>query len=174
MTLARSTPVRLAAGAVVAALALAGCAEGDDGASPSPSVTMSTPAPSETMTMPMPSESESESVPSTSEAPSASVPPPPSSEPPADKPTKIKVTINGTEVTTASDTVTVAAGDTIRIIVTTDADDELHVHGVEQTADLVSGVKNKVDVVIPSDLVPGVYEVETHESALLLFSLEVS
>lgn len=169
MSLPRSTAVRLAAGAAIATLTLAGCADGDGGATPSPSVTSTLPTPEETATTTAPE-------PSTEPTASDSAPPPPSTpaDTPSDKPTKVKITIVGTDVTTASDTVTAAPGDVLRLVVVTDAPDELHVHGVEQTLQLEAGVKNKVDVVIPADLVPGLYEVETHESALLLFMLQVS
>jgi len=79
------------------------------------------------------------------------------------------VIIDGT-VDTAEDSVEVAVGDTVRVTVTSDVDDEVHVHGVDQTAELSASRPTTLEL---SFAEPGVYEVETHESSLLLFQLLV-
>ena len=79
------------------------------------------------------------------------------------------VVVDGT-VDTAEDSVEVAVGDTVRVTVTSDVDDEVHVHGVDQTADLHTGRPTTLEL---SFAEPGVYEVETHESGLLLLQLIV-
>jgi plastocyanin len=79
------------------------------------------------------------------------------------------VVVDGT-VDTAEDSVDVAVGETVRVTVTSDVDDEVHVHGVEQTADLSAGSPTTLEFSLAE---PGVYEVETHESGLLLLQLIV-
>ena len=66
--------------------------------------------------------------------------------------------------------VEVAVGDAVRVTVTSDVDAEVHVHGVDQTADLPTGRPTTLEL---SFAEPGVYEVETHESGLLLLQLIV-
>ena len=83
---------------------------------------------------------------------------------------EIEVAIADGSVDTADDSVEVAVGETVRLTVTSDADDEVHVHGVEQTAELSAGSPTTLEFSLAE---PGVYEVETHESGLLLFQLIV-
>jgi plastocyanin len=73
-------------------------------------------------------------------------------------------------VSTDDDQVEVRRGDTVRIVVTSDVDDEVHVHGVEQTATLVAGETATVEFTVDE---AGLFEVETHEGDLLLFQLLV-
>lgn len=61
-------------------------------------------------------------------------------------------------------------GDRVRIEVTSDRSDELHVHGYDKTVPLTPG--SPASVAFVAD-VPGVFEVETHDSGLLLFQLMV-
>jgi plastocyanin len=83
---------------------------------------------------------------------------------------EIEVEITSGTVDTAQDSVDVAVGDTVRVTVTSDVDDELHVHGVDRTAELAAGRPTTLEFTVDE---PGVYEVETHESGLLLFQLLV-
>lgn len=167
MSVARTTLVRLAAGASGAALVLAGCGSPDEEASaPSPSAdSPSEAAPTATSTPPEATESEPES-------PSTPAPTSPADTPEPEDVT-VDVVIAGGQVTTASDRVDVAPGDTVSIAIETDAADELHVHGVDATFDLALG-STEIEFDVPTDLAPGLYEVETHDSHLLLFSLVVS
>lgn len=175
MTSPRTIPIRLAAAATLAALTLAGCGGTDEGATPTQTSATTSATPSETMTSP--SATAPSAPPSTSpssESPSAS--PSPSDTPsqtPTTKPVVVKVTIKAGEVRTGSVDVPVLAGDNVRLVVRTDVADELHVHGVEQTFPLEVG-KNTIDFQIAADLAPGLYEVETHTAALLLFNLVVT
>ncbi len=66
--------------------------------------------------------------------------------------------------------VEVDRGTSVRIEVTSDQRDELHVHGYDRTAPLVPGSPAALQLVAD---VPGVFEVETHDSGLLLFQLVV-
>lgn len=61
-------------------------------------------------------------------------------------------------------------GDRVRIEVTSDRSDELHIHGYDKTVPLTPG--SQAAVAFVADL-PGVFEVESHDSGLLLFQLVV-
>lgn len=167
MRAARPALARLIAGAAGAVLALTGCASPDEDASaPTPTSTSSEQAPSEATTPPTtpePPQSDPES-PSTAASPS---------EPAEVAGVAVEAVIAGGQVTTASDRVEVAPGDVVSLTVETDAADELHVHGVGATFALEPG-RTDVEFQVPADLAPGLYEVETHDAHLLLFSLVVS
>jgi hypothetical protein len=66
--------------------------------------------------------------------------------------------------------VEVAKDSQVRLIVTSDVDDELHVHGYEVEAELEAGRPTTVELVADQT---GIFEVETHESELELLQLEV-
>ncbi len=83
---------------------------------------------------------------------------------------EIEVDVTDGTVDTAEDTVEVAVGGTVRVTVTSDVDDEVHVHGVDRTVDLSAGVPATLEFTVDE---PGVFEVETHGSHLLLFQLIV-
>jgi plastocyanin len=83
---------------------------------------------------------------------------------------EIEVLITDDTVDTAEDSVEVAVGEIVRVTVTSDVDDEVHVHGVDQTAELSAGLPTTLEFSLAE---PGVYEVETHEGGLLLFQLLV-
>jgi hypothetical protein len=94
-----------------------------------------------------------------------------SSTAPASK--AITLTIADGKVTPELGDVNVAPGQLITLTVTSDKDDEVHAHtggeGVE--LELTAGKPGTVDLIAPT--IPGAYEVETHESGLLLFQLVV-
>ncbi|MGH8825305.1 MAG: hypothetical protein ACRDVN_12610 [Jiangellaceae bacterium] len=102
--------------------------------------------------------------------------PPPTSQPaepetpPADQVREIEVGITDGTVDTAEDSVEVAVGDTVRMTVSSDVDDEVHVHGVDRTAELSASRPTTLEFTVDE---PGVFEVETHDSHLLLFQLLV-
>jgi plastocyanin len=97
----------------------------------------------------------------------------PSSEPTATIDAAVEVTIAGNQVTSSEDTLQVSPGDTVEIRITSDVDDEVHVHGVDATQALTAGQTATLIFEVPLILDPGVYEVETHDSGLLLLQLEV-
>ena len=66
--------------------------------------------------------------------------------------------------------VEVDRGTQVRIEVTSNRSDELHVHGYDETVPLTAG--SPAAVAFVADL-PGVFEVETHDSGLLLCQLVV-
>ncbi|MBB2985426.1 hypothetical protein [Terracoccus luteus] len=83
---------------------------------------------------------------------------------------RLEVSITGTTVTPAPAQVDLAVGETLELVVTSDHDDELHAHGFEAEAQLKAGVPTTLRL---TGAEPGVYEVETHEPALLLLNLAV-
>ncbi|MDQ3762960.1 MAG: hypothetical protein M3460_15310 [Actinomycetota bacterium] len=82
----------------------------------------------------------------------------------------IPVRINDGKVEEVPAQVEVDRGNRIRVEVTSDRSDELHVHGYDKTVKLAPGSPAALEFV--ADL-PGVFEVETHDSGLLLFQLVV-
>ncbi|MCD0448434.1 hypothetical protein LO762_04365 [Actinocorallia sp. API 0066] len=81
------------------------------------------------------------------------------------------VTITGSKVAPRPSIQKVAKGTKVRITVTADADDELHVHGYDKSAALKAGEPATVEFTAD---VSGRFEVETHGAHLLLFTLQVS
>lgn len=65
----------------------------------------------------------------------------------------------------------VAVGDTVAITVTSDVADEVHVHGYDVYADIGPDAPTTFSV---EATIPGVWEVELHDSGLLLLELAVS
>ncbi|RJK97613.1 hypothetical protein [Vallicoccus soli] len=159
-TRARRAPAALL---LLAALAggLAGCAsadeEGTSGAAPAASAS--------------PSASPPASPPA---SPSAAVPAPGTTAPEAPDATaarEIEVAIADGEVSPATGTYDIAEGDRVRITVTSDEQDELHVHGFGgPSLDLEPGVPGTLELTADET---GQFEVETHGAGLLLFTLAV-
>ncbi len=82
----------------------------------------------------------------------------------------ISVRISDGKVEGVPARVEVDRGNQVRIEVTSDRSDELHVHGYDRTVPLTPGSPAVAQFM--ADL-PGVFEVETHDSGLLLFQLVV-
>lgn len=82
----------------------------------------------------------------------------------------ISVRISAGRVDGVPARVEVDRGSPVRIEVTSDRGDELHVHGYDKTVELPAGSPAAVQFVAD---VSGVFEVETHDSGLLLFQLVV-
>lgn len=81
--------------------------------------------------------------------------------------------INNLQVSPKLNRVPVDIGDTVRLSVTSDVADEIHVHGVEETLVLRAGVESVPEFVVPTGVPRGVYEAEGHNSGLILFELRV-
>ena len=81
----------------------------------------------------------------------------------------IVVTLAGGTVE-GPDRVDVATGDTVKVLVMSDVSDEVHVHGIDETFDLVAGEPLEFDFVAD---IGGVFEVELENSGTLLFELAV-
>jgi hypothetical protein len=130
--------------AVVAALTLAGCA-GTDAAETSSTASSTSSSPT-----------------ATSAAPSSTAA--------ADESQRIEVQVAGGQVSGDSGRVPVAAGTPVTLVVTSDAADELHVHGYDLTADLAPGQPAELSF---DATIPGVFEVELHDAGTVLLTLQV-
>jgi hypothetical protein len=82
----------------------------------------------------------------------------------------IRVEVKDGKVTPATHREPVAKGDTVKLVVTTDTADEVHVHGVNIEKATAPGTPVTITFVAKD---AGIYEVETHESGLQLLQLEV-
>ncbi|MEV4496335.1 hypothetical protein AB0J84_11595 [Micromonospora arborensis] len=156
MSVRTRTLTALAAG-VLTALLVTGCGQGDDpsGATPSAAATSAAP-PSAATTAPA-------SAASPTPSPSASA-----STPVVDR--EIVVTIAKRRVSPPTGRITVDKGKLVRITVTSDVADELHVHGYDLGARLPA--RTPASVEFRADKT-GLFEVETHETELVLFQLVV-
>jgi plastocyanin len=142
--------MRSAAVAAVSVLVLTGmaaCADNDDSAA-----------------------SDSGSTP-TATATDQATPSPSASASADDDAVEIDIEIDGRDIEPAPSRVKVSKGDTVRLTVTSDVDNELHVHGVELFEDLPAGEPATVTFTAEQT---GLFEIETHESPeLLLTQLQV-
>jgi heme/copper-type cytochrome/quinol oxidase subunit 2 len=73
-------------------------------------------------------------------------------------------------VTPKSGRVAVAQGEQVRLVVTSDVADEVHVHTYDLELRLKPGVPGTLQFTADK---PGLFEVETHETALILVQLLV-
>jgi plastocyanin len=84
---------------------------------------------------------------------------------------EIKVTVSGGKVAPRPSIHKIKKGQTVRIIVTSDKADEVHVHGYEKEKELVAGEPGTIEFTADET---GRFEVETHKQGLQLFQFEVS
>ncbi|GGO27024.1 hypothetical protein [Micromonospora parathelypteridis] len=153
MSVRTRTSTALAAG-VLTALLVTGCGQGDDPSGATPSTAPTSAAPSSA---------------ATATAPASSASPTPSASTPAvDR--EIVVTIAKRRINPPTGRVTVDKGELVRITVTSDVSDELHVHGYDLGARLPAGTPGSVEFRADKT---GLFEVETHETELVLFQLVV-
>ena len=104
----------------------------------------------------------------TTGAPATSSPTAPASSAAAAR--TIDVTVAGTKITPAPETVKLKVGETLVLNVTSDHDDELHAHGFEVEKEMKAGVPVTMTLTTKT---PGVYEVEMHHPALTLMKIQV-
>ena len=153
--------------AATTAFALTACGDGDGTGAGSGT----TPGASSTPSTTEPDASDEPSDPATESpnpAPSESA-----TEPEVPKPAKARIKVEAGTVNGAPDRLPVVVGQTVRITITSDVAEELHVHGVEELLALPAGEKQTLEFVVPAETGPGLYEVELEGSSLLLFQLEV-
>jgi len=81
----------------------------------------------------------------------------------------IKVAVRNGKVTPADHREDVKVGDTVRLTVSSDQADEVHVHGVNIEQPVAAGKSVTITFQVKD---PGIYEVETHESDLTLLEIE--
>ena len=80
------------------------------------------------------------------------------------------MSVAGGEVSGDTGRVPVALGDTVTLVVTSDAADELHVHGYDLTAAVAADRPTTLSFTADT---PGVFEVELHDAGAALLSLQV-
>ncbi|MFF0344295.1 cupredoxin domain-containing protein [Kribbella sp. NPDC004875] len=161
----RSTLTRGAATALLPTLGmlvLAGCGGGDSG---SGSSTPSASAPSSTPTSSLPTNTPTPGSPNTS-SPSNTTDP---SGEQAD--VTVDVTVANGKVNPSGATIKVKAGQTVLVKATSDADEELHIHGYDKELELTPG--KPASVTFTANM-KGTFEVETHKSGKLVAKLVVS
>ena len=83
----------------------------------------------------------------------------------------IDVVIADGKVRPNAENVKVKEGQTVKVTITSDVDESIHVHGYDQTAE---ATPDKAGAVTFTADVKGVFEIETHESAKLVAKLIVS
>jgi plastocyanin len=89
---------------------------------------------------------------------------------PATPVVEVNVSVRDGKVAPKPHRVHVTQGATVRLQVTSDVDDVLHVHGFDVEEPLEAGRTTTVELTADQ---PGVFEVETHETELELLQLEV-
>lgn len=148
-----AVPTTLLVTGLLSALLTAGCGQDDDPSGAAPS----TPATS--------AAAPTASAPASADSPTPAAT---ASTPAVDR--EITVTIAKRRISPPTGRVTVAKGQLVRITVTSDADDELHVHGYDLGTRLPAGTPGSVEFRAEKT---GLFEVETHETELVLFQLVV-
>jgi hypothetical protein len=140
---------------LILAAGLAGCGGDTDDSS------SATESPTDHSTMDM-SESAEASEPADEESESAEAPEPSGNV--------VAITIAGGEITPEPGVVSVPLNEEVTIEITSDIADEIHVHGYDKEFELEPG--GTASVTFMADI-PGVFEIETHESGDLLAELKV-
>jgi hypothetical protein len=82
----------------------------------------------------------------------------------------IEAAIEDSRVRTSSPRVDVTLGETLRLVITADTDDELHVHGYDLRMPIAKGRASTLEFVAD---IPGVFEVELEEAGLEIIELRV-
>ena len=85
-------------------------------------------------------------------------------------PDLISVAISQHKVTPAPAVHTVRLGDQVELTVTSDAADQVHLHGYDKEIEITAGKPGTIDFTAN---LPGIFEVETHVSNLQLLQIEV-
>jgi uncharacterized lipoprotein YajG len=140
----------IAALMLVATLVLTGCGT-DEPSAAAPPPDAPTPAPSAVPTAVTPTEPEPEVEPDDAQV--------------------IAITVAGGEVSGDTGRVEVAMGTRVRLTVTADTADEIHVHGFELYEDVSPGQASQLEFVADR---PGVFEVELHDSRQVLTRLQIA
>lgn len=85
-------------------------------------------------------------------------------------PYTFEIALDGSTVT-GGGRITVPLGVTVTLRIDSDVTDEVHIHGYDLFVDLVAGETAEVSFVAD---IPGVVEIETHDTGLVLANLEAS
>ena len=144
--------------------------ETDEGGETQENLSMTTTEPPVESTEP-PVESTEPPVEST-EPPVESIEPPvESTEPPAEEPLGVTVEIESGTVVGGIQRLKAKIGDQIRITVSSDVEDEFHLHAYDLTLQIAP---NEPATLIFEADIPGVFEGELHDAGYQILSLEVS
>lgn len=159
-----AAPRVLSAVTLAVALVLTGCSAGTDAPSAAaPPASSSSPATSSSVpASPSASPASPSAADPTAEAPVTAAPP---------SGTVLELTYLG-GVAGGPDTgrPDVAAGQPVTLRITSDVAEEVHVHGVDLYVDLVAGQQTELTFDPPP---PGIYEVEAHDTGVVLTNLAV-
>lgn len=109
-------------------------------------------------------------VSATSAAPTAPAQTTEPTAPTTDDALVVSLTVAGGEVSGDTGRVDVPLGSRVRLTVTSDAADEIHVHGFELTEPLTAGQPAQLEFVADR---AGIFEVELHDERLVLTRLQV-
>jgi hypothetical protein len=83
---------------------------------------------------------------------------------------RIEVTVSGGQASGDTGRVQVPQGEHVSLVITSDVADEVHVHGYDLEEELEPGKPTNLTF---DATVPGVFEVELHETGTLLLTLQV-
>jgi hypothetical protein len=83
----------------------------------------------------------------------------------------VEVSLKGGKATPNGDRLTVAKGTILRLEITSDHDDEVHVHGYDIEIPVKAGAKVTKEITLDQ---VGRFEIESHEPALTIVQLVVS
>ena len=99
-------------------------------------------------------------------------PAPPSAEPttPGSDVRTLEVVVADGQVSPPPGQVDLAAGETLRLVITSDSDSEVHAHGFEVSEAVPADTPTTIELTGDA---PGVYEVELHHPDLLLLQVAV-
>jgi hypothetical protein len=103
-------------------------------------------------------------------APASSAADTPSASSSAAEEQRIEVEVAGGEVSGDTGRVPVPEGTHVTLVVTSDAADEVHVHGYDIESELEPGKAAELNF---DATTPGVFEVELHEAGTVLLTLQV-
>jgi hypothetical protein len=145
--------------AVLGVVGVAGCG-GDDGAADEPAddAAATTSAPSTTAAVP-------------TTGPSTSTGAPPTTVPGPEADVVLEVVVEGGSVVAGGGRASVPLGSSVALVVTSDVDEEIHLHGYDVELPLAAGVPG---VLAFTADIPGVFEVELHGSGLGIWDLQIS
>ena len=144
-----------AAATVLLAVLLSGCTAGVD----EPDTAAAAPSPAASAA---PSSPAAAGAPATSPTPTAS---------PQPQVRTVEVRYTGGQVTGTSGREEVRLGERVVLRVTSDVAEQVHVHGYDLEADVPAG--KTADIPVTASI-PGVFEVELHDSGRVLFQLRVA
>jgi hypothetical protein len=132
--------------AITGGLALTACAGEADTAAPEPTVS------------------------ATTAAPAPAPPAEPTAEPAEDDAQVVAITYAGGQVSGVEARTSVALGTRIRLSITSDVPEEVHVHGFDLTEQLTPGQTAQIEFVADQ---PGVFTIELHDAGTALTRLQV-